>query len=55
MREGHKNILDPEFKYVPSFSTDIRRTFERLTRRKQQPAANEAHPENTGRAKKRED
>jgi hypothetical protein len=27
-----KSILDPDFKYVPSFSTDIRETFRRAQR-----------------------
>jgi len=25
-----KRILDPEFRYVPSFATDVRKTFERV-------------------------
>jgi len=32
-----KRILDPRFRYVPSFETDVRKTFERL-RREQQAA-----------------
>jgi len=27
-----KRILDPQFRYVPSFGTDVRRTFERVRR-----------------------
>jgi len=38
-----KSILDPRFKYTPSHSTDIRKTFQRLRREQQQqtpPAPN---------------
>ena len=31
-----KSILDPSFKYVPSTSTDIRATFERIRREQRQ-------------------
>jgi len=27
-----KSILDPDFRYVPSFETDVRKTFERVRR-----------------------
>lgn len=27
-----KHILDPRFRYTPSFDTDIRRTFDRIRR-----------------------
>jgi hypothetical protein len=27
-----KSILDPSFRYTPSFETDVRRTFERIRR-----------------------
>ncbi len=27
-----KSILDPDFRYVPSFGTDLRKTFERVRR-----------------------
>jgi hypothetical protein len=27
-----KRILDPSFRYTPSFDTDVRRTFERIRR-----------------------
>ena len=27
-----KRILDPEFRYVPSLKTDVRKTFERVRR-----------------------
>jgi hypothetical protein len=37
-----KSILDPKFRYSPSHSTDVRKTFERvraeLARANQQPA-----------------
>ena len=32
-----KRILDPEFRYTPSFETDIRRTFERIRRERSTP------------------
>ena len=31
-----KRILDPEFRYRPSYDTDIRATFERARRERQQ-------------------
>ncbi len=31
-----KSILDPSFKYVPSVSTDLRKTFERVRREQAQ-------------------
>jgi hypothetical protein len=31
-----KSILDPAFRYTPSYGTDIRKTFERV--RREQPA-----------------
>ena len=31
-----KSLLDPSFKYVPSVSTDIRRTFARVRRQQSQ-------------------
>jgi hypothetical protein len=34
-----KRIYDPEFRYVPSHETDIRKTFERLRRRQRVNAA----------------
>lgn len=36
-----KRILDPAFRYRPSFDTDVRRTFERI-RREQSASANGA-------------
>ena len=33
-----KRILDPEFRYRPSFATDVRETFERIRRERQQSA-----------------
>lgn len=36
-----KSILDPSFRYVPSASTDLRKTFARV-RREQQKAAEAA-------------
>ena len=35
MKKNH-SILDPMFRYRPSFATDLRKTFERI-RREQQP------------------
>jgi hypothetical protein len=35
-----KSILDPAFRYTPSYGTDIRKTFERIRREQAgQPAA----------------
>jgi hypothetical protein len=31
-----KRILDPEFRYRPSFATDVRETFERIRREQRQ-------------------
>jgi hypothetical protein len=31
-----KHILDAEFRYRPSFATDVRKTFERVRRQQQQ-------------------
>jgi len=31
-----KRILDPEFRYEPSYATDVRRTFERVRREHEQ-------------------
>jgi len=38
-----KNLLDPSFKYTPSFDTDIRKRFEKVKReiREQQKRAEE--------------
>lgn len=33
-----KRILDPTFRYVPSFETDVRKTFERARRELSEPA-----------------
>jgi hypothetical protein len=44
----HKSILDPNFKYRNSLSTDVRKTFERIRREQrlvQQPAPSK-EPEN---------
>ena len=32
-----KRILDADFRYTPSFGTDIRRTFERIRRERSAP------------------
>jgi hypothetical protein len=37
-----KTILDPSFKYTPSFQTDVRKTFDRIRREREEqirPAA----------------
>ena len=34
-----KSILDPSFRYVPSASTDVRKTFARIRREMQKSAA----------------
>ena len=39
-----KHILDSEFRYRPSFDTDVRKTFEKA-RRKQQVRSREGHGE----------
>ena len=39
-----KRILDPAFRYVPSFETDVRKTFERA-RREQQEARERPAPD----------
>jgi hypothetical protein len=31
-----KSILDPSFRYTPSYETDVKKTFERLRREQQQ-------------------
>jgi hypothetical protein len=36
-----KSILDPDFKYVPSASTDLRKTFARVRKELQQQRAAE--------------
>lgn len=37
-----KSILDPAFRYVPSTSTDLRKTFARVRREMQRAAASAA-------------
>ena len=37
-----KHILDSEFRYRPSFDTDVRKTFERVRRQQQARAQDEA-------------
>ena len=39
-----KSILDPSFRYVPSYATDVRKTFERIRRER---AAIERRPADT--------
>jgi tRNA(Ile)-lysidine synthase TilS/MesJ len=41
-----KRILDPEFRYEPSYATDVRRTFERIRREREQD--NESAKEERG-------
>ena len=43
-----KRILDPEFRYRPSYDTDVRATFERARREREQPkeGAKDERPEN---------
>ena len=36
-----KRILDPSFRYTPSYGTDLRKTFERIRR---EQAARNGHP-----------
>jgi len=46
-----KHILDSDFRYRPSFDTDVKRTFEKIRRQQQQAKEQEAkdqkakHPE----------
>ena len=47
-----KHILDSDFRYRPSFDTDIKKTFEKIRRQQQQVkeqqlAKTKAHPEVT--------
>ena len=46
-----KHILDSDFRYRPSFDTDIKKTFEKIRRqqqvKEQQLAKTKAHPEVT--------
>ena len=37
-----KHILDSEFRYRPSFDTDVRKTFERVRRQQQEQARSES-------------
>ena len=39
-----KSILDPSFRYVPSTSTDLRKTFSRVRREMQRASAQEVRP-----------
>ena len=36
-----KHILDSDFRYRPSFDTDVRKTFEKVRRQQQQPRERE--------------
>jgi hypothetical protein len=38
-----KSILDPSFRYVPSTSTDLRKTFSRVRREMQRARAQGSH------------
>ena len=40
-----KSILDPAFRYTPSTSTDIRKTFARVRREQRRQAAGNARPD----------
>jgi len=40
-----KSILDPSFRYVPSTSTDLRKTFSRVRREIQRARAQDARSE----------
>ena len=40
-----KRILDPSFKYRPSYATDIRKTFARLREKQRASGAEEPKPE----------
>jgi hypothetical protein len=46
-----KRILDPLFRYRPSFATDLRKTFERLRRERQAQARGRATSEAEARGK----
>lgn len=46
-----KSILDPSFKYVPSASTDLRKTFARV--RREQAQAKAAPPVNVAPIKRK--
>ena len=39
-----KRILDPAFRYRPSYDTNVRETFERARREQQRPVAAQARP-----------
>ena len=38
-----KSILDPSFRYVPSHSTDLRKTFERIRRERESAPRETSH------------
>jgi hypothetical protein len=40
-----KHILDSDFRYRPSFDTDVRKTFEKVRRQQQVRSRDEAHAE----------
>lgn len=40
-----KHILDPEFKYAPSYATDIRETFARVAKEQQEKEVSEPEAE----------
>ncbi len=40
-----KSILDPSFRYVPSSSTDLRKTFSRIRREMQRAGAQDVRSE----------
>lgn len=41
-----KSVFDPQFKYRPSFETDVRKTFEKIRREQQAERRKEAIPAN---------
>jgi len=43
-----KSILDPSFRYVPSTSTDLRKTFSRIRREMQRASAQGARSDPPG-------
>lgn len=39
-----KRLLDPAFRYTPSYSTDLRKTFERIRREQQDEGRGPSNP-----------
>ncbi|HYR35449.1 MAG TPA: hypothetical protein VEQ87_14245 [Burkholderiales bacterium] len=42
-----KHILDSDFRYRPSFDTDVKKTFEKIRRQQQQAREQQARDEKT--------